>query len=307
MLRAVLAGIAFTFSSFVYSQTVTPQQVQLLAPQLLAFAGSSSNFAALVSGLSQGIPVTLLTSTLDGQLQVVTFTPPVVGGPTEVARALEAARSSLISRGVATPSAQLIGVALMGGGLPTPAGAVQVPGVLTGTANLNAVQVRNDPAGFAGAGATAAGLNLPAIARQGSSVTLGTGTQAQTFSVPGAALSDAQLQQSLLAAAQLLAQIGILNPTPQQLRAALVGGPVPVAGGSVTLLGVLQNRVSNTSDSPFFGTSNSPTVGTSNSPAAGTSNTPPGTSGAIAAPSPDTGIPRGNTAEGANRAIRRGG
>jgi hypothetical protein len=295
MLRAVLAGIAFTFSSFVYSQTVTPQQVQLLAPQLLAFAGSSSNFAALVSGLSQGIPVTLLTSTLDGQLQVVTFTPPVVGGATEVARALEAARSSLISRGVATPSAQQIGVALMGGGLPTPAGAVQVAGVLTGTANLNAVQVRNDPG------------NLPAIARQGSSVTLGSGTQAQTFSLPGAALSDVQLQQSLFAAAQLLAQIGILNPTPQQLRAALVGGPIPVAGGSVTLLGVLQNRVSNTSDSPFFGTSNSPTAGTSNSPAAGTSNTPPGASGAIATPSPDTGIPRGNTAEGANRAIRRGG
>jgi hypothetical protein len=294
MLRAVLAGIAFTFSSFVHSQAVTPQQVQLLAPQLLAFAGSSGNFAALVSGLSQGVPVTLLTPTPDGRLQVATFTPPIVGGATEIARALEAARSSLISRGVAAPGAQQIGVALMGGGLPTPAGAVQVAGVLTGTASVNAVQVLTDS-------------NLPAIARQGSSVTLGTGTQAQTFSVPGAALSDVQLQQSLAAAAQLLAQIGILNPTPEQFRAALVGGPVSLAGGSVTLLGVLQNRLSNTSDSPFFGTSNSPTVATSNSPAFGASTTPPRASGAIATPSPDTGIPRGNTAEGANRAIRRGG
>src|SRR5688572_10706180 len=296
MLRAALAGIALSFSSFVHGQTVTAQQVQLLAPQLLAFAGSSGNLAALVGGMAQGTVVTLVTQGLDGQIQVATFTPPAAGGAPEIARALEAARTSLISRGIAAPSAQQIAVALMGGNLTTPAGAAQVDGVLTGTANFNAVQVRNDLAGFAGAGATGA---LPGIARSGNSVTLGSGAQAQTFSVPGATLSDAELQQSLFAAAQVLAQIGMLNPTPEQLRAALIGGSIPLAGGgSVALLGVLQNRVRNTSDSPFFGTSNSPFFGTSNSPAtANTSNTPPTASGAIATPAPDTGIPRGNTAE----------
>ena len=291
MVRLAVAALVLVSSSLVHSQTVTPQQVQLLAPQLLAFAGSSANLAALVSGLSQGTPVTLTTS-VDGQLQAATFTPPAVSGAAEIARALETARTSLISRGIATPTAQQIAVALMGGGLPTPVGAVQVPGVLTGTANPAAVQVSTS--------STAVTANLPAISRQGSNVTLGTGTQAQTFAVPGTTLSDLQLQQSLSAASQLLAQLGILNPTPEQFRAALIGGPVAVAGGSVTLLGVLQNAARNTSDSLTFGVSNSPVTGN-------TSNTPPSASGAIATPSPDTGIPRGNTAEGANRAIRRGG
>lgn len=269
MLRAVLVAVAaaftFAFSSSSYSQTVTVQQVQLLAPQLAAFAGSSANLAALVSGLAQGVPVTLVTPAADGQLQIATFNPPAVGSAVEVARALEAARSSLISRGIAAPTAQQIGVALMGGGLPTPLGVLQVPGVLTGTAGVNAVFVRSS------------------------------GSAAQTFNVPGAAITDVELQQ----ANQLLAQLGILNPTPQQLQAALVGGPLAVANGTVTLLGVLQGRAGNTSDSRFFGTSNSPSLGTSN--------TPPTASGAIPTPRPDTGMPRGNTAEGANRAIRRGG
>ena len=285
MLRAVLAATAIAFSSLSYSQAVTVQQVQLLAPQLTAFAGSSTNLAALVNGLSLGVSVTLVTPTSDGQFQTVTFTPPALGGAVEVARALEAARSSLISRGIAAPTAQQIGVALMGGGLPTALGAVQVAGVLTGTAGANAVLVRNEGSAV--------------FSRQGNSVTLGSGSQAQSFNVPGAAVTDAELQQVLLNANQLLAQLGVPNPTPQQLQAALVGGPLSVSGGTVTLQGLLQGRVSNTSDSRLFGTSNSPSFGTSN--------TPPTASGAIATPRPDSGIPRGNTAEGANGAVRRGG
>ena len=289
MLRAVLVAAAFAFSSMAYSQTATVQQVQLLAPQLAAFAGSSANLSALVSGLSQGIAVTLVTQTLDGQTQIATFTPPALGSAVEVARALEAARSSLISRGIAAPTAQQIGVALMGGGLPTALGAVQVAGLLTGSASATAVQVRSEVSTTA----------VPALSRQGNSITLGSGGTAQTFNVPGAAMTDAELQQALLNANQLLAQLGVQNPTPQQLQAALVGGPLSVSGGTVTLQGLLQGRVSNTSDSRTFGTSNSPSFGTSN--------TPPTASGAIATPRPDTGIARGNTAEGANRAVRRGG
>ena len=290
MLRAAIATFAFMFASGLHAQTATPQQVQLLAPQLLAFAGSSGNLAALVSGMAQGLPLTLLTPTVDGQVQVATFTPPLLGDPAGIARALESARASLISRGIAAPTAQQIAVALMGGALPTPNGAVQVAGVLTGTSNLAAVQVRSQPAAFGGTGATTAGL--PAVARQGNAVTLtGSVGQSSSFTVGGAALTDSEFQQALVGASQLLAQLGIGNPTPDQLRAALMGGPLPVANGSVTLQGLLQGRVRNTSDSPFFGTSN----------------TPPTASGAIATPSPDTGIPRGNTAEGANRATRRGG
>jgi hypothetical protein len=275
MLRAVLAGasaFAFAFSSAVYPQAATVQQVQLLAPQLVAFAGSSANLAALVNGLAQGIPVTLVTPTSDGQVQIATFTPPALGSAVEIARALEAARQSLISRGIATPTAQQIGAALMGG--------------------PSAVLVRSEGGGLPASGATG-------FSRQGNSVTLGSGTTAQTFNVPGSPVTDVELQQALLDAHQLLGQLGVVDPTPQQLQAALVGGPLAVPNGSVTLLGLLQGRVRNTSDSRFFGTSNSRVFGTSN--------TPPTAAGAIPAPRPDTGIPRGNTAEGANRAVRRGG
>ena len=109
-------------------------------PHLVSFAGSSGNFAALVQGLSQGLPVTLLTPTADGQFQIVTFAPPFAGSAAEIARALESARTSLIARGIAAPTAQQIAVALVGGNLPTPSGLVQVAGTLTGTLNANAVR-----------------------------------------------------------------------------------------------------------------------------------------------------------------------
>jgi hypothetical protein len=107
-----------------------PQQVLGLAPQLSAFAGSDANFQALVNGLLQGIPVTLTTLTADGLLQTVTFTPASAMSVADVARLLEAARQQLISRGIASPTAQQIGVMLSGGALPTPSGTTQVGGLL---------------------------------------------------------------------------------------------------------------------------------------------------------------------------------
>ena len=298
MLRSLVAAAAFACSLAASAQTaVTPQQVQLLAPHLVTFAGSVSNFAALVNGLAQGLPVTLLTPTADGQFQIVTFTPPVTASAAEIARALESARTSLIARGIAAPTSHQIAVALVGGALPTPTGLVQVPGTLTGTLtgtlNANAVQVRTESPGLAGAGATvpAFGGVLPSVTRQGSSITLtannGLG-QPVTFATPGTALSDAELAQSLSLAGQLLAQLGILNPTPEQLRAALIGGNVLLANGtSLALSGLLQARVRNTSESPIVGTSNTPFVGN-------TSNTPPTHAGPIVTPpaSSATGVQR---------------
>jgi hypothetical protein len=288
MLRPLAAAAAFACSLAAWAQTaITPQQVQLLAPHLVSFAGSSGNFAALVNGLSQGLPVTLLTPTADGQFQIVTFTPPPTASAAEIARALESARTSLIARGIAAPTAQQIAVALVGGGLPTPAGLVQVAGTLTGTLNANAVQVRTESPGLAGAGATfpAFAGTLPGVTRQGSSVTLsannGLGPPV-TFNTPGTPLSDAELAQSLSLAGQLLAQLGILNPTPEQLRAALIGGNVGLSNGStLALAGLLQGRVRNTSESPILGTSNSPFVGN-------TSNTPPAHTGPSVTPPPST-------------------
>src|SRR3954466_10476303 len=92
-------------------------EVQRLAPQLLAFAGSDVNFANLVNGLALGVPVTLTTPLANGGAQVFSFTPTGAMGTLDIAQTLEKARQLLISRGVATPTAQQLGTALTGGSL----------------------------------------------------------------------------------------------------------------------------------------------------------------------------------------------
>jgi hypothetical protein len=131
--RAAFAALIYALHTGAIAQTAPntgPQQVLGLAPQLSAFAGSDANFQALVNGLLQGIPVTLTTLTADGFLQTVTFTPASTLSVADVARLLEAARQQLISRGIANPTAQQIGVVLTGGQLSAPSGATQVNGLV---------------------------------------------------------------------------------------------------------------------------------------------------------------------------------
>lgn len=147
---SLLAFLALVVPAVALSQTAVVQspaslEVLRLAPQLVAFAGSEANFQSLVNGLAQGLPVTLVTATPDGFTQTASFTPSGTLAPLQVAQTLETARQQLISRGIATPSAQQIGVVLAGGSLPTAAGNVPV----TGLVPLAAVQTS------ASAGATA--------------------------------------------------------------------------------------------------------------------------------------------------------
>ena len=129
-------------------------EVRGLAPQLVAFAGSDTNFRNLVTGLSQGVPVTLVTFTPDGFTQTVTFTPATAQSAVDIARTLESARQLLITRGVATPTAQQIGTILAGGDLPTPAGTVRVSPTLN-TVTSGGLQ----PAPAASVGASAPRLS----------------------------------------------------------------------------------------------------------------------------------------------------
>ena len=306
--------LLLAFLSFHAAAQTPAQQIQATSPQLVVFAGSDANLQSLANGLSLGQTVTLVTPGADGLLQIVTFTPPSALG-TGVASALEQARTSLIARGIAQPTAQQIAVALMGGTIATSAGqAVAMTGVLTGTANTNAVAVRNEFAGtFAGGQAPFGGLtNLQALTtglRQGTPIAL-TGVvngvqQTVTFTSPVGAMNAADVNQALQLANQTLLSVGILNPTPQQIQSALLGGTVQVAGGSVLLQGALQNRTVSTSTSSIFGTSNSPIV---SPPVIGSPAISSG-AGATSAPVVGTtptvvdGVRRSNTAEGgANRA-----
>lgn len=314
---AAVAALALSATAFSQTTTITPaaQQVQLLAPQLVAFSGSTGNFDSVVNGLTSGAPVTLTTLTPDGLIQVVTFLPGTTITAADAARQLEAARQNLIARGVAAPTAQQLAVSLVGGPLTTLSGTAPLTGVLTGTTGgTTPIQVRNELAPvstLAGAGAlNLSATNLQALRTalgQGSAVTLSSvttagATQSVSFTAPGGPLQAFEVNQALQLAAALLAQLGVLNPTPDQVRVALVGGTLTgVNGTNVAVQGVLQGRVRNTSEGPLLSTSNSPLIGTSNTPAA----VAPAASPAPVA-APVDGVRRGNTAEGANRA-RPGG
>jgi len=134
-----------------------PLQVQRIAPQLVAFAGSQANFDNLVNGLAAGSPVTLTTVDPSGAAQTVTFTPAggAVSSPVEIARSLEATRQRFIASGVATPNAQQLGTTLAGTDVPvtlsTPAatpGSGLVPGAAAAGGSLPSAteQIQSRPA-----------------------------------------------------------------------------------------------------------------------------------------------------------------
>jgi hypothetical protein len=308
MLRSLALSAALAFGVAAHAQApfgsaitvgvaVTPQEVQLIAPQLLGFAGSAGNFEALVLGLAQGTAVTLVTPLAGGLVQIATFTPPAGGlSAAEIARTLEVARTNLIANGIAAPTAQQIAVMLVGGALPTVLGNTPVRGVMNGTSAANAVQVRNEigtavqPAALGGG--TAA--NIQAITtglRQGTAITLTGAGQSLTFTPPGPPMSQLEASQALQLASLLLVSLGVTNPTPDQLRVALLGGTLALSSGPVPVQGVLQGRLSFTSASSIAGTTSaSPSVGTSNTSIIGTSNTPAAVApGAAASPSSATG------------------
>ncbi|MFL6566069.1 MAG: hypothetical protein ACJ8G5_14130 [Burkholderiales bacterium] len=319
MLRPVFAAFAaLALGTAAFAQTTTSaalspstQQVQLVAPQLVAFAGSTGNFESLVSGLTTGAAVTLTSVGADGSLQIVTFTPVTAVSPGDAARLLETARQNLISRGIAAPTGTQLAASLMGGTISTASGTSALTGVLTGTTSSpTPVAVRNDSVALqnGAANSSISPAQLAAVRNAlatGTGVTLNMGSGATTqnvvFSPTGVRLSDFEVNQALQLAGTLLAQQGVLNPTADQLRVALFGGTlVGTNGATFPLQGVLQGQLTNTSNSSLTGTSNSPAASTSSSPVAGTSNSPfattPGASSAGGTTTTAPLVPRGAAA-----------
>jgi hypothetical protein len=325
MHRFLAAAAALALSAAAFAQTTfspATQQVQLLAPQLVAFSGSSGNFESLVLGITTGTPVTLATVGADGSLQIVTFTPGTAVSALDAARLLEAARQNLIVRGITTPTGPQLAASLMGGTVTGLSGTGPITGVLTGSATSpTPVTVRTDAAalqsGTAGANLTTAQLQAVRNAlATGTAVTLttsnGTGTAQNVTFTPTGRLSDLEVNQTLQLAAALLAQQGVLNPTAEQLRVALFGGTLLASSGtSVLVQGVLQGQARNTSDSRALNTSASPAVSTSASPTVSTSASPPAsTSASPASPSvgatSSAGAPIGTIAPRGSAVIRPG-
>lgn len=279
----VLAALLAFSSAGARAQTAAElalQQVAGLAPQLALMAGSTANLQSLAAGLVLGQPIVLTAVTPDGIAQTVTLSPTAAMTPAAAAQVLEQTRQVLITRGIASPTPEQIGVALTGGTLPTPVGNALVAGTLTGTVNPAAMQVQRQVAGLAPLAGSSTNLqNLTTGLTSGRPITL-TGTTvggtptSTTFSVPGGPMSAFEASQALQFAGQLLAAQGIVNPTPEQIRAALLGGTVSGPAGPVSLRGVLEGRGTAQTAISGFGTSTSPSVNTSASPLVGTSTSP---------------------------------
>lgn len=247
-------------------------QVVLLAPQLRAFAGSPENFDALAAGLTLGTPFTLTTTRADGSREIVTFTPAQPMSAADVARALEAVRQALIGRGIAAPSAAQIAAAIAGLADPSKPASVVVRPFAGSQANFERLT---------------SGLS------RGSAVTLEAakpGEPPVSFVPPGGPMAAEEVAQTLQLASRLLAAQGIHDPSPAELRAALVGGTVRTpSGATATLRGILEGRQRSLSDSRRAGhTSDSPRPGhTSDSPrSTNTSDSRPRAPGAGASAKP---------------------
>ena len=138
MLKPLVATAALAAAAAAFAQSPpaanASREVQLIAPHLVTFSASSANFESLVTGLTQGTPVTLTTTGADGALQIVTFMPPSTLTPVDAAG--DEILPCLLESpgGVAAPTAQQIALALAGGSLVTPSGLpLALPGLINGT------------------------------------------------------------------------------------------------------------------------------------------------------------------------------
>ena len=170
------------------------------------------NLQNLLAGLMNGGDVTLITPLTTGMLQVTSFRMPVRLAAADAAAYVDRARQELSVLGVAQPSAEQIARMLAGGPLEVPAGRFTVPGLLA----------------LSGIPAT--------IASQ--LVTAGTPVQGYGNAAAGGS-APAQPVAAREAALQQLAGLGILNPSEDQIRTALVGGTLTTVNGVYQLPGLL--------------------------------------------------------------------
>ena len=125
--------------------------------------------------------------------------------------------------------------------------AIACHGVTAQTVVPVSVQVqRTAPQLVAFAGSLANFQNLVTGLAQGTQVQLVTllpdgFSQVVTFT-PTAAMSPAQIAQTLETARQQLIALGVANPTAEQIAVALMGGIVPTAVGGTQLSGVLNTQ-----------------------------------------------------------------
>jgi hypothetical protein len=230
--RLLLAAALATscHAALAQARSVPPAlNVQRLAPQLVAFAGSDANFQSLVNGLASGIPVQMMTVLPNGFVQNVSFTPTAVLTPTQIAQVLETARQQLIGLGIGAPTAEQLGFALMGGIVPTALGGTQVPGVLNPQNSQTLPSAAAQIQGQASAGATAPGV-INSVNVQTTPGT--TGNVGPTVALPRPNVSDSPIPAG--ATSRSVAPFTSASPTVNTSASPFATTPVTPPGAGST-------------------------------------------------------------------------
>ena len=166
------------------------------------------NLQNLLAALTSGNAVTLVTPLTSGMLQVTSFSPGARMSAVDAMAAINRARVQLQALGEPQPTAEEIARMLAGGPINLPTGRIQAAGILPAGGQPAAIRSQVVAAGTPlSPGAAATGGSAPAPARE--------------------------------LALQQLAAIGIINPSEDQIRTAMVGGTVTTVNGVVQLPGVL--------------------------------------------------------------------
>ena len=122
--RALAASLAASLAIAASAVAATAPQTDAsrLASQYSEWAGGQSNAEALIAGLRNGAPVTLVTNGADRSVSIAGFTPTTPMSFGAVGNALSNAQRTLSRLGIKRPTAEQIQAALIGGEVTTSSG-----------------------------------------------------------------------------------------------------------------------------------------------------------------------------------------
>ena len=166
----------------------------------------------LLAALTNGTEATLVTPLITGELQVTSFLAADRLSAVDAMAVISRARAQLQALGEPQPTAEQIARVLAGGPIELPGGAIQAPGMLTASGHPAVIRSQ----------IVAAGTPLPG--------------SAYSAAAGGTAPPSAARQMAI----QQLLAVGIVNPSEDQIRTALVGGVVNTVNGPYQLPGILK-------------------------------------------------------------------
>jgi len=185
----------------------------LVCAALSAHAQSEDrNLQKLLAALIDGTEATLVTPLITGEVQMTSFQSANRMSAIDAMAAINRARAELQALGEPQPTAEEIARMLAGGPIELPGGRLEAQGMLTASGRPAVIRSQ----------IVAAGAPLPG--------------GAQAAAAGGSAPPSAARQMAI----QQLLAVGIVNPSEDQIRTALIGGTVSSVYGPYLMPGILK-------------------------------------------------------------------